>query len=209
MTVPRAFPGLFHPGPALGVPPFRAFSLCRAAMPLGIRCPLDVHLVVARARPFLRCVGTSSTHSKHPRSHAGGQAPMGATPERSFARACSRSFPTIPRGIGTVLSRSLLRFGRTVAVRRTSAGSPSGLFSLQRARSSRPAVTPVRGRSPPGLRLSRARSHREGVGILFCRPPRSGFRDRVRSLLRINRRPPGGFPASMPGRFSLERRRPS
>jgi len=35
-------PGLFHPGPARGIPPFRAFSLCRAVAPLDARCPPDV-----------------------------------------------------------------------------------------------------------------------------------------------------------------------
>jgi len=39
LTVPCAFPGLFHPGPALGVPPFRAFTSCRAVTPLGALLP--------------------------------------------------------------------------------------------------------------------------------------------------------------------------
>jgi len=37
-------PGLFHPGGALEVPPFRAFPPRRAETPLGARCLPDVHV---------------------------------------------------------------------------------------------------------------------------------------------------------------------
>lgn len=209
-TVPCAFPGLFHPGPALGV-----FTL-QGLLPLQSRNASRrprAFLTLPRRHPrptVLPARGNEHHASGTPACfHAGGQAPVGATPERPFARACSRSLPKTPRGVFPGLSRSFRRFGRPVAVRRTSAGSPSRLFSLQRARSSRPVVMPVRGRGPPGFRLSRARSHRAGVGIFLCRPPLSGFCDRVRSFLRTSRRPIRGLPSSMTGPVSRETRRPS
>jgi hypothetical protein len=193
----------------LGFSPFRAFSLCRAVTPFGIRCPLDVHPPSPapsrssgawKRAPRIRSTRAFTREAKRP------WAPPRI--DRSLARARDRSRRSLAGSV-PVLSRSLLRFGRPVAVRRTSAGSPSGLFSLQRARSSRPVVTPHRGRGPPGVRLSRALSHRAGVGIFLCRPPLAGFGDRVRSLLRANRLPLRGSPTSTPGRFSYETCQPS
>jgi len=143
------------------------------------------------------------------RFHAGGQAPWGAAPDRTkLSSAFARSRRPLARTV-PVLSRSFRRFGRPVAVRRTSAGSPSGLFSLQRARSSRTAVTPCRGRGPPGFRLSRALLPRVGVGVFVRRPSLASFSDRVRSFLRCRRRLLRDLPASRPGRVSREIRRPS
>lgn len=209
-TVPCAFPGLFHPGPALGV--FTLQGLLPLQSRYASRRPRAfLTFPRRRPRPTVLPVRGNERHAFGAPAccHAGGQAPVGATPDRPVARACSRSIPTTPRGVVPELSRSLRRFGRPVAARRTSAGSPSRLFSLQRARSSRLAVRPGRGRGPHGFRLSRARSHRAGVGTSLCRPPLSGFRDRVRSFLRTNRRPLRGLPPSMPGPVSRETRRPS
>jgi len=155
-------------------------------------------------------VATSATHSEHPRVSTREAKRPWAPPriDRSLARALDRSRRSLA-GSTPVLSRSLRCSGRPVAVRRTSAGSPSGPFSLQRARSSRPAVTPGRGRGPPGFRLSKAHSHRAGVGVFLHRPPLAGFRDLARSCLRVNRRPLRGLPASMPGPVSYETSRPS
>jgi hypothetical protein len=50
-------PGLFHPGYAHGVPPFRAFPSRRAVAPLNARCRLDVR----RRRPGPRRACVAST----------------------------------------------------------------------------------------------------------------------------------------------------
>jgi hypothetical protein len=59
-------PGLFHPGHAHGVPPFRAFSLCRAVVPLDTRCLPGV----CRTRPAPDrspvAAATSATSTGHP-----------------------------------------------------------------------------------------------------------------------------------------------
>jgi hypothetical protein len=183
----------FIPDPPLGFSPFRAFSLCRAVMPLGTRFPLDVS-------PSSPAPSRSSgAWSRAPRSRSTRGFPREAKRrwappriDRSLARARGRSRRSLA-GSFPVLSRSLLRSGRPVAVRRTSAGSPSGLFSLQRARSSRPGVTPDRGRGPPGVRLSRARSRREGVGISRLPPAPLGLSRPRPESPRDQSRAPQGF----------------
>jgi len=81
-------PGLFHPGGAHGVRPFRAFSSRGAAAPSGARCPPDVHAAgpprsihptSSRAGPWSVHAGTPSNRAEAGTRRLQGFAPLGSS----------------------------------------------------------------------------------------------------------------------------------
>jgi len=167
-------PGLFHPGAAHGVPPFRACAPCRAVAPLGARCPPDVCLSPpAPDRSPARAVTSTACDQPPTPLGTGGQAPQpgwGAGPSRSHSASTARPSRTAPRGATPFDPGLLLSSGIEVPDRRTTAGSPSGLSSLCKELGTLGRLLGrARGRCPPGLLLSRARSRAAGVGP--SRPP--------------------------------------
>lgn len=81
-------PGLFHPGSAHGVAPFRAFSSRGAATPSGARCPPDVHAAgptrpprpaSSRAEPWPTRAGTQNERTETGTRRLQGFAPLGSS----------------------------------------------------------------------------------------------------------------------------------
>lgn len=202
-------PGLFHPGPAHGVSPFRAFSLCRAATPLGVRCPPDVCLTSLAPNRSPTGLDDDFLAGRSPAScDARGQA-LQAPTRADHATLASRDLPRrllaeplpwCPRPCGP----------RTRgAGRRTASGSPSGPFSLQRARSPRPVVRPVPRPLPSwAFPLQGSLALAEGRPFLVAHPL-SGFHDDVHGRTTDSPPAPQGLFGAVPGRSSCEARQPS
>jgi len=169
LSTPSRFPGrsraCFIPDPPVGFHPSRLspfaepqhLSVSVAFLAFSRRCPRPT---VHPPRGDEHRAGRVTRAFPHGRTSA-----VGAAPAEPLAASVVRFDPTIPRGTAPGDSRSDAASSATVAVRRMPASSPSRLFSLQRARSPRPVVTPHRGRCLPGLHLFRALSRRAGIGI--------------------------------------------
>lgn len=206
----QRFPGLFHPGPARGVPPFRASSLCRAVTPLGVPCLPDVCRTLPA--PDRSPNGAATKNRIHPATRTlphGRPSAMCADRGGTRAASCANSAPTIPRGIDPA-DPGHLSPGPAVPVADRRPVRLQGFCSLQRARSPRPVVKPVPRPLPSWASPLQGSLARFRGSAFLSRHPLSGLCDHTRDVSAAGQPPaPQGVLGAAPGRPSCEVRRPS
>jgi len=183
-------PGLFHPGPAHGVAPFRAFSLCRAVTSLDVPCLPDVCRTLPAPDRSPNDAATNTAFIRSPvRCRTGSQAPWAPTgvefaplaarlpPRRSFAGSIPPTEDIFVQG-----PRCRSPVGVRFAFKAFAPCKELGSLGRWLSR--------FRGRCPPGLLLSRALSRGPG-GRHFSAaiPSRASATTPATSPPRASRRP--------------------
>jgi len=171
-------PGLFHPGPAHGVPPYRASSLCRAAVPSGARCLPGVCRTSPAPDRSPDDPTTTSAIRSPARCRAGGQAPR--APARTDRAPLASREPS-RRSLAGTIPPTLALYAPTGPRCRSPDSVRSAFKALLPAKSSSPRsdVTPAPRPLPSWaspLQGSLARCRRSAF---LGRHPLSGFSDRA------------------------------
>lgn len=149
LRLPRTSRACFIPEPPVG---FHPSGPSPSAEPWHLSVPAAL-LVFARnrSRPTARLPARlRATHRQVARAlRLERPSALDAGPDCPRDASFTRTLRRLPRGSRSADARNSV--SADGAGRRTAPGSPSGPFSLQRARSPRPVVRPCRGRCPHGL----------------------------------------------------------